>query len=70
MVKLRNSSKPVNGEVEVDFQTGSSDLYFDEPQFGVSTGQAAVFYNTKEYSHVLGGGWITEAPNVATSSYY
>jgi tRNA-specific 2-thiouridylase len=69
LVKLRNSSKPVNGEVEVNFQTGLSDLYFDEPQFGVSTGQAAVFYNTKEYSHVLGGGWITEAPNIATASY-
>ena len=36
---------------------------FDKPQFGVSTGQAAVFYNIKESSHVLGGGWITEAPN-------
>ena len=67
LVKLRNSSKPVNGEVEVDFETGLSNLYFDEPQFGVSTGQAAVFYNTEEYSHVLGGGWITEAPNIATS---
>ena len=66
LVKLRNSSKPVNGEVEVNFQTGLSHLYFDEPQFGVSTGQAAVFYNTEENSHVLGGGWIAEAPNLAT----
>ena len=38
-------------------------LSFDKPQFGVSIGQAAVFYNIKERSHVLGGGWITEAPN-------
>ena len=38
-------------------------LHFDQSQFGVSTGQAAVFYNIKESSHVLGGGWITEAPN-------
>ena len=66
LVKLRNSSKPVNGEVNVNFQTGLSNLYFDEPQFGISTGQAAVFYNTKECSHVLGGGWIVEAPNIAT----
>ena len=64
LVKLRNSSKPVNGEINVNFETGLSDLYFDEPQFGVSTGQAAVFYNTKEYTHVLGGGWIKEAPNM------
>ena len=38
-------------------------LIFDKPQFGVSTGQAAVFYNINESSHILGGGWITEAPN-------
>jgi len=67
LVKLRNSSKPVNGEINVNFETGLSDLYFDEPQFGVSTGQAAVFYNTKEYTHVLGGGWIKEAPNMLNS---
>jgi tRNA-specific 2-thiouridylase len=67
LVKLRNSSKPIGSEVEVNFKTGISNLYFDEPQFGVSTGQAAVFYNTEEYSHVLGGGWISEAPNIATS---
>ena len=65
LVKLRNSSKPVDAEVVVNFKTGLSNLYFDEPQFGVSTGQAAVFYNTEEYSHVLGGGWISEAPNMA-----
>jgi tRNA U34 2-thiouridine synthase MnmA/TrmU len=35
----------------------------NEPQYGVSTGQAAVFYNTEEDTHVLGGGWITDAPN-------
>ena len=45
-------------------KTGTSELDFDEPQFGVSTGQAAVFYNTKDHSHVLGGGWITDAPNM------
>ena len=22
------------------------------------------FYNTKEFTHVLGGGWIKEAPNM------
>ncbi|MDB2697495.1 tRNA 2-thiouridine(34) synthase MnmA [Alphaproteobacteria bacterium] len=66
LVKLRNSSKPVDAEVVVNFKTGLSNLYFDEPQFGVSTGQAAVFYNTEEFSHVLGGGWISEAPNMAS----
>ena len=64
LVKLRNTSNPVEGKITVDFETGSSDLYFDIPQFGVSTGQAAVFYNTADHAHVLGGGWITNAPNM------
>ena len=41
-------------------------LNIKDLNFGVSTGQAAVFYNTEEYSHVLGGGWISEAPNMAS----
>ncbi len=64
LVKLRNTSNPVVGKIKVDFKTGNSELDFDEPQFGVSTGQAAVFYNTKDHAHVLGGGWITDAPNM------
>ena len=63
LVKLRNSSKPVKGNIKVNFENSCAFLSFDKPQFGVSTGQAAVFYNIKEPSHVLGGGWITEAPN-------
>ena len=63
LVKLRNSSKPVKGNIKVNFENSCALLSFDKPQFGVSTGQAAVFYNIKERSHVLGGGWITEAPN-------
>ena len=63
LVKLRNSSQPVIGTIKVNFDNSLVNLTFDEPQFGVSTGQAAVFYNIKESSHILGGGWITEAPN-------
>ena len=63
LVKLRNSSQPVIGTIKVNFDNNLAYLIFDEPQFGVSTGQAAVFYNIKESSHILGGGWITEAPN-------
>ena len=63
LVKLRNSSQPVNGTIKVNFDNNTACLYFAKSQFGVSTGQAAVFYNIKESSHVLGGGWITEAPN-------
>ena len=64
LVKLRNSSKPVSGIVNIDFKNGLSDLEFDHPQYGVSAGQAAVFYNTEENQHVLGGGWIINAPNM------
>ena len=63
LVKLRNSSQPVIGKIEVNFQNSLAYLTFDKPQFGVSTGQAAVFYNINESSHIIGGGWITEAPN-------
>ena len=63
-VKLRNSSDPVSGKINIDLETGSSALLFDEPQYGVSTGQAAVVYNPEDTEHVLGGGWITKAPNM------
>ncbi len=63
LVKLRNSSQPVTGTIKVNYNISNAYLSFDQPQFGVSAGQAAVFYNIKESSHVLGGGWITEAPN-------
>ena len=64
LVKLRNSSQPIIGTIKVNSNNCSADLSFDEPQIGISIGQAAVFYNIKERSHVLGGGWITEAPNM------
>ena len=63
-IKLRNSSDPVSGKINVDLETGTSALLFDEPQYGVSTGQAAVVYNPEDTEHVLGGGWITKAPNM------
>ena len=64
LVKLRNTSKAVSGTVDVNYDSGFSHLYFDQPQYGVSTGQAAVFYNAEENAHVLGGGWIADAPNM------
>ena len=63
LVKLRNSSHPVIGTVKVNFDNSIAYISLDKPQFGISPGQAAVFYNIKESTHVLGGGWITEAPN-------
>ena len=37
-------------------------IEFEQPQFGVAPGQAAVFYSG---SQVLGGGWITAAERAA-----
>ena len=64
LVKLRNSSEPIPGKINVDLEAGYSALYFDQPQYGVSTGQAAVIYNPEDEAQVLGGGWITKAPNM------
>jgi tRNA-specific 2-thiouridylase len=40
-------------------------IRLDEPQFGISAGQAAVLYDPAHPDRVLGGGWIAEAPSVA-----
>jgi len=56
-VKLRSTQAPAAATLYPDGQGGASAI-FDTPQFGVSPGQAAVFY---EGSRVLGGGWIVAA---------
>ena len=38
---------------------GEGSVVFDEPQFALTPGQAAVFYHEAE---VLGGGWIDMLP--------
>ncbi|MEP3466312.1 MAG: tRNA 2-thiouridine(34) synthase MnmA, partial [Parasphingorhabdus sp.] len=49
-VKVRSMAKPTHARLESDT------LHFHNPEYGVSPGQAAVFYNK---DRVLGGGWIT-----------
>jgi len=53
--KVRSLARPV----PVRFEAAGDDLSlrFDEPEYGVAPGQAAVLY---EGSRVLGGGWIEE----------
>lgn len=53
-VRIRSTMEPVPGRV---FGTGDghAEVEFVTPEFGVSPGQAAVFYDG---SRVLGGGWI------------
>jgi tRNA-uridine 2-sulfurtransferase len=49
--KVRSMAKPVPAHREGDW------LHFDAPEYGVSPGQAAVFYAG---DRVIGGGWIEE----------
>ncbi len=57
-VKLRSAQEPVPGRVVATGSGpggGTAELRLDQPQYGVSPGQAAVIYDG---SRVLGGGWI------------
>ena len=58
--KLRSAQAPAVGILYRD--GAGARLILDDPQFGISAGQAAVFYDvtadTEAGSRVLGGGWI------------
>ncbi len=55
-VKVRSMAKPTHARLEGDT------LRFHNPEYGVSPGQAAVFYNK---DRVLGGGWIEKTGAVS-----
>jgi tRNA-uridine 2-sulfurtransferase len=55
MAKVRSLSKPVPARLVGDW------LHFDNPEFGVAPGQAAVLYDG---DRVLGGAWIEETAGV------
>jgi tRNA-specific 2-thiouridylase len=52
-VKLRSTMAPVGATVRAAAEWTA--VEFDDPQYGVSPGQACVFYDG---DRVLGGGWI------------
>lgn len=57
-IKIRNTMAPVPGTVAAT-PLGDVEVTLDEPQFGVSPGQACVFYAPDaDASEVYGGGWI------------
>lgn len=56
LVKTRSTQAPVPARLAEE--SGGVTVHFDEPQIGISPGQAAVFYN--EEIEVLGGGTIIE----------
>ena len=58
-VKIRSTGKLIPSKVEVSGSKAKVNLMEDE--FGVSPGQACVFYQKDKYGdRVLGGGWITK----------
>jgi len=54
-VKIRNAHDPVSAMVKRDLVSNKIEVVFDKPAFGVSPGQACVFYDGER---ILGGGWI------------
>lgn len=59
LVKLRSTQAPVLATV---YPTGAARarIVLDAPEYGVSSGQAAVLYEAEAGGRVLGGGWIRE----------
>ncbi|HRQ59936.1 MAG TPA: tRNA 2-thiouridine(34) synthase MnmA [Alphaproteobacteria bacterium] len=53
-VKFRSTMQPIPARLSVA-ENGSATIHFDQPQYGISAGQAAVAYDG---DRVLGGGWI------------
>ena len=61
-VKLRSTMAPASARLMTGLD-GKTVVRLDEPQFGISPGQACVFYDG---DRVLGGGWILrEASEIA-----
>ena len=59
LVKVRSTGKLIKANIELDENIAFVNLSEDE--YGMSPGQACVFYSKNEYGYkVLGGGWISK----------
>ena len=47
----------------MDLESPSANVKLKMPEFGISPGQAAVFYDLVDENRVLGGGWIKSTKN-------
>ena len=63
LVKLRNTARPVQVKIQTDLKKSSASVILKNPEFGISPGQAAVFYDLEDKNRVLGGGWIKSTKN-------
>ena len=59
MVKVRSTGKLLKSKLNIE--NGKAKLNLLEDEYGISPGQACVFYSKDENGDkVLGGGWITK----------
>ena len=59
LVKVRSTGKLIKSKLKIDGQNAKLKLLEDE--YGISPGQACVFYYRDEVGErVLGGGWISK----------
>ncbi|MBL4721748.1 MAG: tRNA 2-thiouridine(34) synthase MnmA [Alphaproteobacteria bacterium] len=63
-VKLRSNMAPVRAHVIPNATGNGAIIELETPEYGVSPGQACVFYDE---DHVLGGGWI-QAMDIARAA--
>ncbi|PCI57196.1 MAG: tRNA 2-thiouridine(34) synthase MnmA [Alphaproteobacteria bacterium] len=57
-VKFRSTMKPTTAKLHM--HENGAEIHLDNPQYGISAGQAAVCYIN---DRVIGGGWITSTKN-------
>ena len=58
-VKIRSTGRLIRAKLNINNSTGNLKIFEDE--YGISPGQACVFYSKDKYGDkVLGGGWITK----------
>ena len=56
-VKIRSTGKLIKSKINIEENKAEVELLEDE--YGISPGQACVFYNKDEIGYkLLGGGWI------------
>jgi len=60
-VKVRSSQEPLPATVSLNLIEKTAKVTLKSPEFGISAGQACVFYKN---SQVLGGGWITSQKEI------
>ncbi len=63
LARVRSTAEPVPAHLALDAQ--DIRVVFDEPEYGVSPGQACVLYATETPDQVLGGGFISRAMRAA-----